>query len=83
MSHILRFSRAVHAHRLYSSHVARQRNAIELSSAQIREAFLEYYVGQHQHKFIRSSPVVPFCDPTIPFVNAGMCQVRRFATAPK
>ncbi|KAJ8895228.1 hypothetical protein PR048_000553 [Dryococelus australis] len=29
---------------------------------------------EHGHTFIRSSPVVPFCDATVPFVNAGMNQ---------
>ncbi|KAG4069870.1 hypothetical protein HA402_009577 [Bradysia odoriphaga] len=38
--------------------------------------FLNYFVEEHSHKFIRSSPVIPFCDPTVPFVNAGMNQFK-------
>ncbi|XP_046979671.1 alanine--tRNA ligase, mitochondrial isoform X1 [Schistocerca americana] len=41
-----------------------------------REMFINYFVRGHDHKHIRSSPVVPFCDPTVPFVNAGMNQFK-------
>ncbi|XP_049793473.1 alanine--tRNA ligase, mitochondrial isoform X2 [Schistocerca nitens] len=41
-----------------------------------RETFMNYFVRGHNHKHIRSSPVVPFCDPTVPFVNAGMNQFK-------
>lgn len=47
-----------------------------LSSREIRKTFIEYFINNHDHKFVRSSPVVPFCDPTVAFVNAGMNQVR-------
>lgn len=47
----------------------------ECSSMEIRNMFLNYFIEEHNHKFIRSSPVRPFCDPTVPFVNAGMNQV--------
>ncbi|CAG9789503.1 unnamed protein product [Diatraea saccharalis] len=40
----------------------------------IRTTFVEYFVGKHGHKYVKSSPVVPLCDPTVPFVNAGMNQ---------
>lgn len=46
-----------------------------LSSKNIRQQFLDYFIKENEHKFIRSSPVVPFCDPTVSFVNAGMNQV--------
>lgn len=45
------------------------------SSKIIRKQFIDYFVKQHEHKFIKSSPVVPYCDPTVAFVNAGMNQV--------
>lgn len=47
----------------------------DVSAAKIRKTFLDYFVEYHNHRFIRSSPVAPFCDPTVPFVNAGMNQV--------
>lgn len=48
------------------------------SSKVIRQEFLDYFIKENNHKFIRSSPVVPFCDPTVAFVNAGMNQVNRY-----
>lgn len=47
-----------------------------LSSHEIRKRFIDYFVKENGHKYIKSSPVVPYNDPTIAFVNAGMCQVR-------
>lgn len=47
----------------------------DVSAATIRKKFLDYFIEEHNHRFIRSSPVTPFCDPTVPFVNAGMNQV--------
>lgn len=47
------------------------------SSHQIRQKFLDFFVKDKEHTFVRSSPVVPFCDPTVAFVNAGMNQVCR------
>lgn len=49
-----------------------------LSSNKIRKRFIDYFVQENDHKFIKSSPVVPYNDPSIAFVNAGMCQVRTF-----
>lgn len=57
---------------MYSSAKKLQR---VLSSREIRKTFIDYFTKQHDHKFVRSSPVVPFCDPTVAFVNAGMNQV--------
>lgn len=45
------------------------------SSQEIRRQFVDYFVQNHDHRLVRSSPVVPFCDPTVAFVNAGMNQV--------
>lgn len=46
-----------------------------MTSKEIRERFSRYFIEKHNHKFVRSSPVVPLCDPTVAFVNAGMNQV--------
>lgn len=46
-----------------------------LTAREIRKTFLDHFTVSHGHKFVRSSPVVPFCDPTVAFVNAGMNQV--------
>lgn len=42
----------------------------------IRQIFLDYYIHGHGYNFTKSSPVVPFCDSTVPFVNAGMNQFK-------
>lgn len=49
-----------------------------LSSNEIRKRFIDYFVKENGHKYIKSSPVVPYNDPSIAFVNAGMCQVTIF-----
>ncbi|CAB0031669.1 unnamed protein product [Trichogramma brassicae] len=46
------------------------------SSKVIRQEFLNYFIKQNNHAFVRSSPVMPLNDPTIPFVNAGMNQFK-------
>lgn len=53
-------------------------NSKILSSKQIRNQFLDYFIHEKDHKFIKSSPVIPFGDPGLAFVNAGMNQVSRF-----
>lgn len=45
------------------------------TSKTIRQTFLDYFVKDNNHVYVRSSPVVPYCDPTVAFVNAGMNQV--------
>lgn len=47
-----------------------------LSSREIRRRFLDFFIQEHGHRFVRSSAVVPFSDPTIAFVNAGMNQFK-------
>uniref|UniRef100_A0A1A9VIR7 alanine--tRNA ligase n=1 Tax=Glossina austeni TaxID=7395 RepID=A0A1A9VIR7_GLOAU len=47
-----------------------------LTSGEIRKTFIDYFIKNHDHEFVRSSPVVPFCDPTVAFVNAGMTQFK-------
>jgi hypothetical protein len=46
-----------------------------ISARSIRQSFIDYFVHEHDHTFLRSSPVVPLCDPSLAFVNAGMNQV--------
>ena len=46
-----------------------------ISAKSIRQSFIDYFVHDHDHTFLRSSPVVPLCDPSLAFVNAGMNQV--------
>lgn len=70
-SHLGRFNRQY-------SNIRVKTKSNELSSIEIRNLFLDYFIEKHNHKFIRSSPVIPFCDPTVPFVNAGMNQVRKW-----
>ena len=54
----------------------RQHHTIgSISAKSIRQSFIDYFVHQNDHTFVRSSPVVPLCDPSLAFVNAGMNQV--------
>ena len=41
------------------------------SSAELRQAFLDYF-GKQDHEIVASSSLVPVNDPTLLFVNAGM-----------
>jgi alanyl-tRNA synthetase len=45
------------------------------SSAELRQAFLDYF-GKHGHEIVASSSLVPVNDPTLLFVNAGMVQFK-------
>lgn len=54
-----------------------ERNAKnKLSSKWIRQSFIDYFVGQHDHSFIKSSSVLPQNDNSLLFVSAGMNQFK-------
>lgn len=72
---LLKISKYAQAYRKYSSKIKLSHESDEWSATHIRNTFLDYFIKHHNHRFIRSSPVTPFCDPTVPFVNAGMNQV--------
>lgn len=48
-------------------------------SKNVRQRFLDYFINDNNHNFVRSSPVIPYCDPTVAFVNAGMNQVLKLS----
>lgn len=58
-------------HRFYS------KNLHSVKSSQlIRKEFIDYFTKDLNHKYVKSSPVLPLCDPTVAFVNAGMNQFK-------
>ena len=49
---------------------------MKFSSTKIRNDFIKFFKDE-EHKFVRSSPVLPIDDPTLLFTNAGMNQFKK------
>ncbi|KAK5648526.1 hypothetical protein RI129_003418 [Pyrocoelia pectoralis] len=61
----------IHMHRNISKYLDKDK-----SSKAIRSKFMNYFINDYNHNFVRSSPVVPLHDSSVPFVNAGMNQFK-------
>lgn len=46
------------------------------TASNVRSTFLNYFKEKHNHTYVKSSPVIPFDDPTLLFANAGMNQYK-------
>lgn len=49
---------------------------IKWHSSIVRTTFMDYFIKEHGHVFVPSSPVVPNNDPTLQFANSGMNQFK-------
>jgi alanyl-tRNA synthetase len=49
------------------------------STNEIRQSFLDYFAG-NAHEAVQSAPLVPYNDPTLMFVNAGMVPFKNVFT---
>ncbi len=55
--------------------ITRNKRIRTIKTQDIRRSFLDYFI-KNGHKELPSSPVIPFDDPTILFINAGMNQFK-------
>ncbi len=49
----------------------------ELSSAQIRQMYLDFF-AQKGHDIMKSAPLVPQDDPTLLWINSGVATMKKY-----
>ncbi|KAK9478555.1 tRNA synthetases class II (A)-domain-containing protein [Lipomyces japonicus] len=61
---------------VYSPVASMVLNPSDWPANKVRKTFLNYFIEKRGHKFVPSSSVVPYDDPTLLFANAGMNQYK-------
>jgi len=48
----------------------------EWPASKVRSTFFDFFTQENGHTFVPSSSTIPYEDPTLLFINAGMCQYK-------